>query len=91
MSEPAETSVLFLLREIDGIPYPSGHYVLEGVSGTNAFLSMVEENGNGDLVPTDRRYTILREDLLAFDDTGQRAIMDERENWWEMVRRMEGQ
>lgn len=68
--EPGE--ILSLERSIAGIPYPSGYYVLTGVTEGTATLSLVSQDANG-LYAADNPYTISIEDLGAFSPTGQKA------------------
>lgn len=61
MCESAIEAVSCLQRRIEEIEYDTGYYVLEGPTDTRAFLSMVGENEDADLVPTDR------ERIMGFD------------------------
>lgn len=68
--EPGD--VLFLEREIAGIPWPTGLYVLRVLTEGAAIVSLVSEDGAG-LYAIDNPYTISREDMGAFTKTGERA------------------
>ena len=64
--------VLFLEREIPGIPYPTGYYVLVASTEGTATVSLLSSDAKG-LYAIDNPYTVSAEDLPAFRATGERA------------------
>jgi hypothetical protein len=64
--------ILFLEREVSGIPWPTGYYVLRLLTQGCAIVSLLGQDDAG-LYATDSPYTISVEDLPAFSATGQRA------------------
>jgi hypothetical protein len=74
MTEPTfkPGDVLLLEHEIPGIPYGTGIFVLRLLTEGVAIVSLVSNDAKG-LYAIDNPYTISREDLGAFSDTGERA------------------
>lgn len=64
--------ILFLEREIPGIPYDTGYYVLTLLTEGLAIVSLVSNDAQG-LYAIDNPYQISREDLGAFSATGKQA------------------
>ena len=67
--------VLFLERQIPGIPYASGYWVLCQMGDAIAYVALMSENKKLGKYAIDNWYKISVEDLSAFSVTGEIATV----------------
>lgn len=66
-------AVLFLERNISGLPYPTGYWVLCKISAATATFALLDQSPDGELIAQAERFEVSTEDLAAFTLTAEIA------------------